>query len=46
MRSYSNGNGASAHNGNGPAGPYSLVCGMHLNPVPPRWQDMILDFGP
>ena len=37
----------SAHNGNSPAGPYTLtICGIPLNPVPPRWQDLVLDFGP
>lgn len=35
-----------ASNGNGPRSPYMLACGMHLNPVPPCWQDLILDFGP
>ena len=45
MRSCANGH--SAGNGSGPGGPYTLtICGVHLNPVPPSWQDMVLDFGP
>ena len=44
MRSCANGH--SAGNGSGPVGPYMLTPCGHLNPVPPWWQDMILDFGP
>ena len=45
MRSCANGH--SAGNGSGPGGsPYMLTLCGHLNPVPPCWQDMILDFGP
>ena len=39
--------GHSCYNGSGTAGPHQLtICGIPLNPVPPRWQDLITDFGP
>ena len=45
MHSYAQGNGPNGHSS--PAGPYALtICGIPLNPVPPRWQDLVLDFGP